>query len=44
MIAPGIRARLRKLALESCIDFGWYDRGLSLELDLVVIECGESER
>lgn len=40
MIAPMIlAARLRKLALESCIDLGGFDRALSLAIDRVVIEC-----
>jgi hypothetical protein len=39
MIAAGIRARLHKLALESCIDFARFERRLSLASDRVVIEC-----
>jgi len=41
LIAPALRARLYKLALESCMT-SRYDRALSLALDAALIECERS--
>jgi len=44
VIARPLAARLRKLALESCIDRARFDRRLSLAIDRVVVEIEERER